>query len=107
LGFAFNLLIFYMNIFVASLDYAVQDEDLRSTFEAFGEVSSVKIIMDRETGRSRGFGFVEMPNEDEGSAAIEAVDGTNLRGRDLAVKEARPQEERSNDGGGFRGGNRW
>jgi RNA recognition motif-containing protein len=94
-----------MNIFVASLDYAVQEEELRGAFEAFGEVSSVKIVTDRETGRSRGFGFVEMSNDDEGTQAIEALDGSSLHGRDIAVKEARPQGERSG-GGGFRGGNR-
>lgn len=93
-----------MNIFVASLDYAVQEEELRGAFEAFGEVSSVKIITDRETGRSKGFGFVEMPVDEEGTQAIEALNGSSLHGRDMAVKEARPQSERS--GGGFRGGNR-
>lgn len=97
--------IFSMNIFVASLDYAVQEEELRGAFEAFGEVSSVKIVTDRETGRSKGFGFVEMPVDEEGSQAIEALNGSTLHGRDLAVKEARPQSERSS-GGGFRGGNR-
>lgn len=93
-----------MNIFVASLDFAVQEEDLRGAFEAFGEVSSVKIITDRETGRSKGFGFVEMPSDDEGNQAIEALNGSSLRGRDLAVKVARPQSERNNGGGGYRGG---
>ncbi|QNR24230.1 RNA recognition motif domain-containing protein [Croceimicrobium hydrocarbonivorans] len=93
-----------MNIFVASLDFNVQEDDLRNAFEAFGEVSSVKIITDRETGRSKGFGFVEMPSDDEGSQAIESLNGSNLRGRDIAVKEARPQEERPRGGGNFRGG---
>ncbi|MCR9154105.1 MAG: RNA-binding protein [Bacteroidetes bacterium] len=93
-----------MNIFVASLDYAVQEDDLREAFESFGEVSSVKIVTDRETGRSKGFGFVEMPSDDEGNQAIEALNGASLRGRDMAVKVARPQSERSNNGGGYRGG---
>lgn len=95
-----------MNIFVASLDYNVQEEELREAFEAYGEVSSVKIITDRETGRSRGFGFVEMPNSEEGTQAIEAMDGAEIRGRGVAVKEARPQEQRSGGGGGYRGGSR-
>lgn len=93
-----------MNIFVASLDYGLQEEELRGAFEAYGEVTSVKIVTDRETGRSKGFGFVEMSNDEEGTQAIEALDGSSLRGREMAVKEARPQGERS--GGGFRGGNR-
>jgi len=92
-----------MNIFVASLDYGVQEDELRGAFESFGEVSSVKIVTDRETGRSKGFGFVEMPSDDEGNQAIEALNGSSLRGRDMAVKVARPQSERSN-GGGYRGG---
>lgn len=91
-----------MNIFVASLDYSVQEQDLRNAFEAHGEVSSVKIVTDRETGRSKGFGFVEMPGSEEGGAAIEALDGYNLKGRDIVVKEARPREERPRRDNGFR-----
>lgn len=96
-----------MNIFVASLDFGVQEQDLRSAFEAYGEVSSVKIITDRETGRSKGFGFVEMPGSEEGGSAIEALNGYNLKGRDIVVKEARPREERSDRQGGFRPRNRY
>ncbi len=95
-----------MNIFVASLDYGVQEQDLRDAFEAYGEVSSVKIITDRESGRSKGFGFVEMPGNDEGGSAIEALNGFNLKGRDIVVKEARPREERS-ERPAFRSRNRY
>lgn len=91
-----------MNIFVARLDYGITDDDLRTAFEAYGEVESAKIIMDRETGRSRGFGFVEMPNEDEGRAAIEEMNGAELAGREIAVKESEPREKRG--GGGYGGG---
>ena len=93
-----------MNIFVARLNYATTDDELRVAFEAFGEVESAKVIMDRETGRSRGFGFVEMPNEDEGNAAIEALNGSELDGREIAVKESEPREKRG--GGGYGGGGR-
>ena len=106
----FNLFIFFsMNIFVASLDFGVQEQDLRDAFEAYGEVSSVKIITDRETGRSKGFGFVEMDGNEEGNSAIEALNGLNLKGREIVVKEARPREERSDrqGGGGFRSRNRY
>jgi RNA recognition motif-containing protein len=91
-----------MNIFVARLDYGITDEDLRAAFEPYGEVSSAKVIMDRETGRSRGFGFVEMPEEAEGKAAIEELNGAELNGREIAVKEAEPRERRG--GGGYGGG---
>ena len=92
-----------MNIFVGGLPYAVSDEGLREAFEAHGEVSSAKVITDRETGRSRGFGFVEMANDDEANAAIEAMNGSDMGGRTLTVNQARPREER---GGGGRGGSR-
>lgn len=90
-----------MNIFVAKLNYATTDDELRAAFEAFGEVSSAKVIMDRETGRSRGFGFVEMPDDEAGNAAIQDLDGSELDGREIAVKESEPREKR---GGGGRGG---
>ncbi|HBH04984.1 MAG TPA: RNA-binding protein [Flavobacteriales bacterium] len=96
-----------MNIFVAKLNYATQDEALREAFEAFGEVSSAKVIMDRDTGRSKGFGFVEMPDDTEARSAIEALNDTQLDGRDIVVKEARPKEEgggRNQRGGGFNRG---
>ena len=89
-----------MNIFVAKLNFDTTSEDLQAGFDAFGEVSSAKVIMDRETGRSKGFGFVEMPNDQEGNNAIENLDGTELDGREIVVKKARPKEE----GGGGRGG---
>lgn len=100
-----------MNIFVARLDYSVQNEELQSAFEAYGEVSSAKVVMDRETGRSKGFGFVEMPNDDQANSAIEALDGYSLNGREIAVKEALPRESRGggrdfNRGGGGRNFNR-
>jgi RNA recognition motif-containing protein len=89
-----------MNIFVARLDYGIQDEDLREAFEEFGEVDSAKVIMDRDTGRSRGFGFVEMPNDEEGQAAIAGLNETEMNGRMIAVKEAEPRENRRGGGGG-------
>ncbi|MFQ5582589.1 MAG: RNA recognition motif domain-containing protein [Mariprofundaceae bacterium] len=83
-----------MNIYVGNLSFRSTDEDLGNAFAEFGEVVSAKVITDRETGRSRGFGFVEMANDDEGKAAIEALDGQDLGGRNLKVNEARPREER-------------
>lgn len=81
-----------MNIFVAKLNYDTQEPELRAAFEEFGEVSSVKIIMDRDTGRSKGFGFVEMPNDDEGNSAINELNETELKGRTIVVKKARPRD---------------
>lgn len=89
-----------MNIFVARLNYATTDDLLLETFAAYGEVSSAKVIMDRDTGRSRGFGFVEMPNDEEGNAAIAALNESELDGRTIAVKEAEPRERRGGGGGG-------
>lgn len=83
-----------VNIFVGNLSYASDDESLRSLFEQFGEVTSAKVIMSQETGRSRGFGFVEMPNQPEGEAAIAAIDGKDFEGRPLKVNEARPRPDR-------------
>ena len=91
-----------MNIFVARLDYETSSEDLQTLFEQYGEVESAKVIMDRDTGRSKGFGFVEMPNDDEGYAAIEALNESELDGREVVVKKAAPRENRG--GGGGRGG---
>ena len=88
-----------MNIFVARLNYDTHEDDLRASFEAFGEVDSAKIIMDKFTGRSKGFGFVEMPNDAEGDAAIEALDDTEMDGRTIVVKKAKPREE--NRGSGY------
>ena len=80
-----------MNIYVGNLTYSVTDGDLQEAFEAHGSVDRAKVILDRETGRSRGFGFVEMPNDEEGNTAIEAMNGKELDGRALNVNEARPR----------------
>ena len=93
-----------MNIFVAKLSYDTQESTLRDLFEEYGEVSSVKIIMDKFTGNSKGFGFVEMPNDDEGYNAINDLNDTELDGRTIVVKKARPREDRSNNRGGGGGG---
>jgi RNA recognition motif-containing protein len=89
-----------MNIYVSNLSYRVEENQLRSLFEQYGEVSSVKIVMDRETGRSRGFGFVEMTNDAEGKLAVEQLNEVDFQGRNLRVNEARPREEGGSGGGG-------
>ena len=94
-----------MNIYVGNLDFSSTEDSIRALFEQHGEVTSVKIITDRDTGRSRGFAFVEMASDDEGRAAITAVDGQELDGRALKVNEARPKTERSGGGGSSR--ERW
>jgi RNA recognition motif-containing protein len=83
-----------MNIYVGNLSYGMAEDELRDAFRAFGEVSSVKILMDRETGRSRGFGFVEMPNQGEAESAIAQLNGKEVGGRALRINEARPREQR-------------
>ena len=83
-----------MNIYVSNLGFNVQDEDLRGFFTQYGEVSSAKVIMDRTTSRSRGFGFVEMPDEEISKKAITALDGSTIDGRAIKVTEARAKEER-------------
>ena len=83
-----------MNIYVGNLSYTLEESELQDAFAEFGEVSSVKILTDRETGRSRGFGFVEMPNQAEGEAALAQLNGKDVGGRALRVNEARPREER-------------
>jgi RNA recognition motif-containing protein len=83
-----------MNIYVGNLSYSMSEGELRDAFGAFGEVSSVKILVDRETGRSRGFGFVEMPNQSEAETAITQLNGKDLGGRALRINEARPRERR-------------
>ncbi|MBR9979061.1 MAG: RNA-binding protein [Bacteroidetes bacterium] len=98
-----------MNIYVGNLAYGIREEELRSVFENHGAVDTVKIIMDRDTGRSKGFAFVEMPNDDESRTAIEQLNGVELQERSITVNEAKPRESRSSnhgDGGGYRG-NRW
>jgi cold-inducible RNA-binding protein len=91
-----------MNLYVGNLDYSTRDEDLRVAFEEIGEVSSAKIISDRDTGRSKGFGFVEMPNDDEAQEAIKSLNGSTLKSREITVNEARPKPEGGGGGGGFR-----
>ena len=83
-----------MNIYVGNLSYTLSESELQDAFAEFGEVSSAKILSDRETGRSRGFGFVEMPNQAEGEAAVAQLNGKEVGGRALRVNEARPREER-------------
>ena len=82
-----------MNIYVGNLSYGMSEDELRVAFGAFGEVSSVKILMDRESGRSRGFGFVEMPNQNEAETAIAQLNGKDVGGRALRINEARPREQ--------------
>jgi len=89
------------NIFVGNLSFGATEDAVRSLFEAYGTVDRVSLVTDRETGRARGFGFVEMGNEAEGNKAIAALNGRELDGRALNVNEARPKEERG--GGGYRG----
>ena len=93
-----------MNIYVGNLSFRATEEDLHSLFGEFGEVISAKIVTDRETGRSRGFGFVEMADNAAGKAAIQALDGKDHEGRNLTVNEARPREDRPRDDRGHRGG---
>ena len=83
-----------MNIYVGNLSFDTTDDELRELFAGFGEVDSVNIIMDKYSGRSRGFGFVEMPNQAEGEAAVAQLNGKDVGGRALRVNEARPREER-------------
>ncbi len=91
------------NIFVGNLDFNTGEDELRKMFEVYGQVDRVSIMTDRDTGRSRGFGFVEMANAEEGEKAIAALNGTQLGGRTLNVNEARPKPERGAGGGGGRG----
>lgn len=82
------------NIYVGNLSYTASEDDIRDAFSQFGEVSRVSVIMDRETGRSRGFAFVEMPNDDEATQAIDGVNDMEIAGRSVRVNEAKPQERR-------------
>ena len=98
-----------MNIFVGSLPFSLVEADLRELFEAYGEVSTVKLISDRETGRSKGFGFVEMPDDEAAQKAITGLNGADVKGRSIAVSQAedkKPSDRRSGGGGygGSRGG---
>jgi RNA recognition motif-containing protein len=92
-----------MNIYVGNLSYQLTVEELREAFEGFGAVETAKIIFDKETGRSKGFGFVEMADQSEGEAAVEALNGANLKGRALKVNEARPKAEGGRSSGGYGG----
>ena len=94
-----------MNIYVGNLPYNLTEDQLREAFEAFGEVDSVNIIKDKYSGRSRGFGFVEMGDDEKAKAAIEGLNQTDLKGRSLNVNEAKPRTDRRGGGGG--GGRRW
>ena len=105
-----------MNLYVGHLDYQTTEDDLRDVFSEYGEITSVKVIMDRETGRSRGFGFVEMPNSEEAQKAIEDLHGAMLGRNEIVVNEARPKPNRGNSGGfnnrrsssgGYGGGRRY
>lgn len=95
-----------MSIYVGNLSYQVTEEDINEVFSEYGTVTRVQLPTDRETGRPRGFGFVEMSSEAEETAAIEALDGAEWMGRDLKVNKAKPREERPASGGGWGGGNR-
>ncbi len=95
------------NIYVGNLAFNASDDDIRAAFEQYGEVTSVNIIMDRETGRSRGFAFVEMADGEHAKEAIENLDGAAISGRNVKVNEARPRPPRSGGGGGGGGGGRY
>jgi RNA recognition motif-containing protein len=90
-----------MNIYCGNLNWQTTEADLQTAFEAFGEVSSVTIIKDKYTSQSRGFGFVEMPNNDEAQAAIEGLNGKELDGRTLRIDQARPRSDSRDYGGGY------
>jgi len=109
---------FGMKLYVGNLSYETSEDELRDTFAAYGDVASAKIITDRDTGRSKGFGFIEFNDDDAAKKAMSALNGSDLRGRALTVNEARPQAERPRGGmgggggreragGGYRGGNRY
>ena len=93
-----------MNIYISNLNFATKEGSLQELFAGYGEVSSANIITDRETGRSRGFGFVEMENDEEGQKAIDALNGTDFEGKTLTVNVARPKTDRNDRGNFNRGG---
>lgn len=95
-----------MNIYVGNLPYSITEEDLRETFSQYGSVDTVSIITDRFSGESKGFGFVEMGNNSEADAAIKALNGSDYKGRNITVNQARPKSDRPARGGGG-GGRRW
>jgi RNA recognition motif-containing protein len=99
-----------MNIYVGNLPFEITEDSLQVTFTEYGEVATARVITDRMTGRSRGFGFVEMPDNDQAEAAIKALNGKDFDGRTLTVNEARPREDDGGSrggGGGNSGGSRW
>lgn len=93
-----------MNIYVGNLAFTTTDDELKALFENYGVVDRARVVLDRDTGRSRGFGFVEMANQDEGEEAIRQTDSTELSGRRIRVNEARPKPEGGSGGGPRRGG---
>jgi RNA recognition motif-containing protein len=108
----FEIIYFFMNIFVGSLPWSIEEADLRESFEAYGTVDSVKVVTDKFTGRSKGFGFVEMPNDDEGQKAIDELNGATVQGRAIVVNKSEPKPEgerrsfnNNRSGGGYGGGN--
>ncbi len=88
-------------LYVGNLNFATTEDEIRAAFEPHGEIDSIHLVQDRDTGRSRGFAFVEMVDADQAEQAIAALNGTDLSGRDLVVNEARPRPERSGGGGGY------
>jgi RNA recognition motif-containing protein len=110
-GLLFNFNLTSMNMFVSNLSFHTTDDDLRNLFKEFGEVSSAKVITDRETGRSRGFGFVEMPDEAAAKQAMQGMEGKEIEGRSLSVSVAKEKEDRgsrnSSGGGGNRNFKKW
>ena len=93
-----------MDIYVGNLPYTYGNQDLEALFSAHGQVASARVVMDRETGRSRGFGFVEMPNQTEAEAAIRALNGMDVQGRALTVNQSKPRDAGARPGGGMGGG---
>jgi len=95
-----------MNLFIAGLPFDVDDNELKELFEEFGEVTSARVILDKETGKSRGFGFVEMPDNTAAEKAMKEISDSELSGRRLTVKVAEERKNRNDSGGGYRGGNK-
>ena len=93
-----------MNIYVGNMTFDVSEDELREAFEQFGEITEVRLIMDKFSGKSKGFGFIEMPSKEEAEKAIEEMNGKEFKGRDLSVNEAKPKVDRGGRGGGGRGG---
>jgi RNA recognition motif-containing protein len=91
-----------MNIYVGNLAYSITEDDLREAFAPYGEISSVSLITDKFSGQSKGFGFVEMPNNSQADAAIKALNETSLKGRNIKVNQAKPRSDRPHRGGGMR-----